>query len=166
MKKYTHVCGKQRETEWEVCHENEEKIAHILKVIYLDTNTTAATKTFRQKSDFVGGCDFNTELACQLKQAYIMFTRTKYEKTTPLASFFFVRSDDGYTYNNHNNNNKKKKKPRPPQRNQLNIPCLTTGQLFLHSRLHFFGLHFSLDTIAIRVFSSLPDMFKWLPNKK
>jgi hypothetical protein len=32
-----------------------------------------------------------------------------------------------------------------------NFPSLTTGQLFLHSWLHFFGLHFSALIIAIRV---------------
>lgn len=32
-----------------------------------------------------------------------------------------------------------------------NLPIRTTGQLFLHSCLHFFGLHFSDETIAIRV---------------
>ena len=32
-----------------------------------------------------------------------------------------------------------------------NLPVLTTGQLFLHSCLHFFGLHLSPLTIAIRV---------------
>lgn len=33
-------------------------------------------------------------------------------------------------------------------------PIRTTGQLFLHSCLHFFGLHLSWLTIAIRVFLS------------
>lgn len=35
------------------------------------------------------------------------------------------------------------------------VPIFTTGQLFLHSCLHFFGLHLSAETMAIRVsFSS------------
>ncbi|EGW34941.1 uncharacterized protein SPAPADRAFT_131559, partial [Spathaspora passalidarum NRRL Y-27907] len=33
-----------------------------------------------------------------------------------------------------------------------NFPVLTTGQLFLHSCLHFFGLHSSVETIAILSF--------------
>ena len=33
-----------------------------------------------------------------------------------------------------------------------NFPVFTTGQLFLHSCLHFFGLHLSADTMAILSF--------------
>lgn len=36
------------------------------------------------------------------------------------------------------------------------LPIFTTGQLLLHSCLHFFGLHLSPFTIAIRV-GSLPS---------
>ncbi|KAI9336789.1 hypothetical protein BDR26DRAFT_864609 [Obelidium mucronatum] len=35
------------------------------------------------------------------------------------------------------------------------FPILTTGQPFLHSCLHFFGLHLSALTMAIRVSLSL-----------
>jgi hypothetical protein len=34
------------------------------------------------------------------------------------------------------------------------FPNLTTGHDFLHSCRHFFGLHFSAETIAIRVRAS------------
>jgi hypothetical protein len=41
------------------------------------------------------------------------------------------------------------------------LPILTTGQLFLHSCLHFFGLHLSALTMAIRV--SLSAIFAAAP---
>jgi hypothetical protein len=44
------------------------------------------------------------------------------------------------------------------------LPIRTTGQDFLHSCLHFFGLHLSLLTIAIRV--SLSVIFRDLDTKK
>lgn len=47
------------------------------------------------------------------------------------------------------------------------LPVLTTGQLFLHSWRHFFGLHLSLLTMAIRVNRSdmLPQTL-WLRRWK
>jgi hypothetical protein len=37
----------------------------------------------------------------------------------------------------------------------LSLPILTTGQDFLHSCLHFFGLHLSVLTMAILVKSDI-----------
>merc|ERR1719193_2905350 len=35
------------------------------------------------------------------------------------------------------------------------LPCRLTGQFFLHSNLHFLGLHLFSDTTAIRTCTSL-----------
>ncbi|ODV68286.1 hypothetical protein HYPBUDRAFT_123847 [Hyphopichia burtonii NRRL Y-1933] len=41
-----------------------------------------------------------------------------------------------------------------------NLPVLTTGHALRHSCLHFFGLHLSVDTIAILVlFSTILSLF-------
>ena len=43
------------------------------------------------------------------------------------------------------------KKEKREKKNKKTLPILTTGQLFLHSCLHFLGLHLSELTMAIRV---------------
>lgn len=43
----------------------------------------------------------------------------------------------------------------------IHIPIRTTGQDFLHSCLHLFGLHLSVLTIAIRVSLSCVSWFRW-----
>lgn len=50
-----------------------------------------------------------------------------------------------------NNDSKSTHKIGIEQDKKRNLPVFTTGQLFLHSRSHFHGLHFLLSTNPIRL---------------
>ena len=100
----------------------------------LDANAAADAQLLGQEGNLAGRRDLNTQLAC---------TRGARTASAPTESLGRAAHEAA--------------EPRRRGGGGWGAPILTTGQLFLHSCLHFLGLHRSPEMTAMRVSFSSPE---------